>query len=87
MSYSIRPQLSRNVAISAFLQAGLANCKRFSTALTRTASVGRPMRGDRKYFCRSTATSAVLDGSIAAGPFVVSSTTRGTRAGDVGVAG
>jgi hypothetical protein len=48
MSFSVKPQLNHKIGMPAFLQAGIATFKSWSTTFMPALLAGRPMDGDKK---------------------------------------
>ena len=86
-SSSVSPQLNQMICIPAFRAAGMACVRSASHALWPGPFGARPMSSDRKKFCMSIMTRAVLAGSMVMGVVVVERRRRGVMGGDVGIGG
>lgn len=71
ISSSVRPQFNQIVRIPAFLAAGMAVFNSLWAALLPAPSAGRPKYVERKKFCMSMITRALLEGSMTTGLVVV----------------
>ena len=67
MSLSVRPQFNQITRMSAFRAAGIPDSRRHLAALLPAAFGERPRHTERKKFCMSMITKAVLEGEMMTG--------------------